>query len=255
MVLFILSVLLSYYSLIAFQSLVKLENKNTATTFYWVFDFFITVVSLASTVFFYSNEGKASKLFNYLAFAGVSWMITKILINIVMVLGDGFRLLEFASNWISLKFNSTENQPVFLESRRRFVGHVALMVASVPLTGLLYGMMEGKYDFKIHKETLYFHDLRTKLKNVYGTTTSNPDAYFRRSLLNFTSGFKSDILFVQGLNDAPIQMYSWSTFKQEVLSCRSCRNRLFVEITGGEQGSLFESPTAKTEFNNFINSH
>jgi hypothetical protein len=95
----------------------------------------------------------------------------------------------------------------------------------------------------------------TKLKNVYGTTTSNPNAYIQRSLLNFTNGFKSDILFVQGLNDAPIQMYSWPTFKQDVLSCTNCQKRQFVEIVGGEHGSLFESPTAKTEFNNFINNH
>jgi len=95
----------------------------------------------------------------------------------------------------------------------------------------------------------------SKLKNVYGTTSNNPNAYFQRSLLNFTNGFKSDILFVQGLNDTPIQMYSWPTFKQDVLSCTSCKNRQFVEITGGEHGSLFESPVAKTEFNNFINSH
>lgn len=95
----------------------------------------------------------------------------------------------------------------------------------------------------------------TKLRNIYGTTTSNPNAYFQRSLLNFTNGFKSDILFVQGLNDSPIQMYSWPTFKQDVLSCTNCQNRQFVEITGGEHGSLFVSPTAKTEFNNFINSH
>jgi hypothetical protein len=95
----------------------------------------------------------------------------------------------------------------------------------------------------------------TKLKNVYGTTTSNPNAYIQRSLLNFTNGFKSDILFVQGLNDAPIQMYSWPTFKQDVLSCTNCQKSQFVEIVGGEHGSLFESPTAKTEFNNFINNH
>jgi pimeloyl-ACP methyl ester carboxylesterase len=95
----------------------------------------------------------------------------------------------------------------------------------------------------------------TKLKNVYGTTTSNPNAYFQRSLLNFTNGFKSDILFVQGLNDTPIQMYSWPIFKKDVLSCTSCKNRQFVEITGGEHGSLFESPIGQTEFNNFINSH
>jgi hypothetical protein len=95
----------------------------------------------------------------------------------------------------------------------------------------------------------------TKLKNVYGTTTSNPNAYFQRSLLNFTNGFKSDILFVQGLNDTPIQMYSWPTFKQDVINCTNCLNKQFVEVAGGEHGSLFESPTAKTEFNNFINSH
>ncbi len=95
----------------------------------------------------------------------------------------------------------------------------------------------------------------TKLKNVYGTTTSNPNAYFQKSLLNFSNGFKSDILFVQGLNDAPIQLYSWPTFKKEVESCTNCQNSQFVEIVGGEHGTLFENSTAKTEFNKFIKSH
>ncbi|MBU3664093.1 MAG: hypothetical protein FGM41_12995 [Bacteroidetes bacterium] len=95
----------------------------------------------------------------------------------------------------------------------------------------------------------------TKLKNVYGTTAANPDAYFQRSLLNFTNGFKSDMLFVQGLNDTQIQMYSWPTFKQNVLSCTTCKNSKFVEIPGGEHGALFDSPAAKAEFNDFINSH
>ena len=95
----------------------------------------------------------------------------------------------------------------------------------------------------------------TKLKNVYGTTSSNPNPYFQRSLLNFTNGFKSDILFVQGLSDSPIQLYTWPTFKQDVLSCSNCQNSQFIEITGGGHGSLFESPIGKSEFNNFINSH
>jgi hypothetical protein len=94
----------------------------------------------------------------------------------------------------------------------------------------------------------------SKLKSVYGTTTTNSTAYFQRSLLNFTKGFKSDILFVQGLSDAPIQLYSWPTFKQDVMSCTNCQKSQFVEIVGGEHGSLFESPQAKTEFNTFINS-
>ena len=93
-----------------------------------------------------------------------------------------------------------------------------------------------------------------KLRNTYGTTNVNPGAYFQRSLLNFTNGFKSDILFVQGLNDSPIQLYTWPTFKQEVLNCTNCQGTQFVEVPGGTHPSLFTSPVAKTEFNNFINS-
>ena len=95
----------------------------------------------------------------------------------------------------------------------------------------------------------------TNLRNMYGTTSNNPNAYFQRSLLNFTNDFNSNILFVQGLDDSPIQMHSWPTFKQDVISCTNCQNRQFVEISGGGHVSLFESLTAKTEFNNFINSH
>lgn len=93
----------------------------------------------------------------------------------------------------------------------------------------------------------------SKLKKEYGTTTSNPNAYYLRSLLNYAGGYKSDILFVQGLNDSPIQLYSWSIFKLNVLNCTTCRNRLFVEVRGGHT-ALFDNSTAKVEFNNFLNS-
>ena len=94
-----------------------------------------------------------------------------------------------------------------------------------------------------------------KLRGVYGSTASNPTAYSNRSLLNFTKGFKSDILFVQGLSDSPIQLYSWPTFKEDILKCTTCKNSQFIEIAGGGHASLFESATAKIEFNNFIDSH
>ncbi len=91
------------------------------------------------------------------------------------------------------------------------------------------------------------------LSSAYGSTTTNPDAYFQRSLLNFTDGFKSDILFIQGLNDSSIQMYSWPGFKEGLLNCTNCKDIKFVEVPGAGHAALFESPSAKTEFNNFIN--
>lgn len=91
-----------------------------------------------------------------------------------------------------------------------------------------------------------------KLKNVYGLTTANSSSYFERSLLNFTDEFKSDILFIQGQDDSPIQMYSWPSFKQKVISCTNCQKSQFVDIPGGHT-ALFTNTSAKTEFNNFIN--
>lgn len=89
------------------------------------------------------------------------------------------------------------------------------------------------------------------LRNVFGTTLANANDYHQRSLLNYTTFFKSDILFIQGLEDMAFQMYSWLTFKKEELNCTNCQNRQFVEIPGGHT-AIFQSQTAKTEFNQFI---
>ncbi len=94
----------------------------------------------------------------------------------------------------------------------------------------------------------------TLLRNHFGATTMNPNAYFERSLLNFTNAFKADILFVQGLNDSPIQMYSWPRFKVSLLDCNNCQSIQFLELQGLGHNALFNSFLAKAEFNNFINS-
>lgn len=93
----------------------------------------------------------------------------------------------------------------------------------------------------------------TGLYNEYGSTSINPDAYYQRSLLNFTNGFKSEILFIQGMNDSPIQMYSWPLFKQQIEDCSDCQRSQFLELSGLGHNALFNSPEAKLEFNNFIN--
>jgi hypothetical protein len=93
----------------------------------------------------------------------------------------------------------------------------------------------------------------TLLHSTYGSTASDPDAYFERSLLNFTSGYKSDILFVQGLEDSPIQMYSWPVFKQQVTDCTNCQGTYFLELPGYGHQALFYSSEARKVFNDFIN--
>ncbi len=90
------------------------------------------------------------------------------------------------------------------------------------------------------------------LYDEYGSVTTNPDAYLERSLLNFTSGYQSDILFVQGLEDGPIHMHSWPTFKEDVEGCTDCQSTYFLELSGFGHAALFYNQGAIREFNNFI---
>jgi acetyl esterase/lipase len=90
------------------------------------------------------------------------------------------------------------------------------------------------------------------LAETYGSTTENPDAYMARSLLAFSSGFRSDILFVQGLDDSPIQMRSWPMFRARVEACADCRSRDVLELEGLGHPALFQSPEAQDVMNAFL---
>ena len=46
-----------------------------------------------------------------------------------------------------------------IPSRRKFISQLALGVAAIPFASLLYGMYQGKYNFKVLKYTLHFDDL------------------------------------------------------------------------------------------------
>ncbi|HEX2901807.1 MAG TPA: metallophosphoesterase, partial [Bacteroidia bacterium] len=46
-----------------------------------------------------------------------------------------------------------------MPGRRKFMGQLGLVIVGIPFAGALYGMLKGKYDFTLHKETLRFADL------------------------------------------------------------------------------------------------
>ena len=46
-----------------------------------------------------------------------------------------------------------------MPSRRKFISQIALGVAAIPFASLLYGMVQGRYNFRVLKYTLYFDDL------------------------------------------------------------------------------------------------
>jgi predicted MPP superfamily phosphohydrolase len=53
----------------------------------------------------------------------------------------------------------SDSGPVEMASRRKFIGQMGLVVAAIPFSGFLYGMLKGKYDFRVHRQRLAFPDL------------------------------------------------------------------------------------------------
>lgn len=79
----------------------------------------------------------------------VFW-VTKFVIAIFLIGEDVYRFIQFTRKSIQAKKLSKEN----IESRRRFVANVAYGFAAIPFFSLMYGIMYGKYDFRIHRKRL-----------------------------------------------------------------------------------------------------
>ena len=80
----------------------------------------------------------------------LSWLLFATLIS-VFFLGETFIRL------LCMPFRMKKEKVI--PSRRRFVSLIGLGVAAIPFAGMIYGMLWGKYNFRVIKHTLYFDDL------------------------------------------------------------------------------------------------
>lgn len=176
-----------------------------------------------------------------------------------VILGNNIKLAEAAYLWVKNKaekaldvkinkiFLAGHSQGGYLVSRLNTMYQTNGVIANAPGPLNLVFRCQLEESSKINSSSIC-----NQLKEKYGTTIENPKAYEEISLLNFTKGFKSDILFVQGLNDTPIQLYAWKIFKQEVAKNSNPQISKFVEIPDEGHNSLFNSSVAKKEFIEFI---
>jgi len=87
----------------------------------------------------------------------LTFFFTKLFFVIILLLGDLGRLFYGLGDRV-VHGEKTKGQ-LFFPARRKFISEVAILVAAVPFTGFFYAMLKGKYDYKLHKQTLYFDDL------------------------------------------------------------------------------------------------
>jgi len=120
------------------------------------------VISIGVTVAFlaglnsYSTDRGMTPLPEWRLSLLLTLFITKLIFLIIISLGDlGRFIYGIGDNVLNDK---PEGEP-FFPARRKFIIQAGLVLAALPFTGFIYAMIRGKYDYKVHRQTIYYDEL------------------------------------------------------------------------------------------------
>ncbi|MDN3674858.1 metallophosphoesterase [Flavobacterium branchiarum] len=141
--------------------------------------------------------------------------VPKIVITLVLLGEDIFRAGVGIVNYFIENPNTTTNSVI--PSRRKFVSQLAVGLAAVPFLSLIYGIFEGRYNFKVFKQTVFFPDLPdafdgfriTQISDVHSGSFDNPEKIsYAIDLINEQN---SDMILFTGdiVNTHATEMHPW----------------------------------------------
>jgi predicted MPP superfamily phosphohydrolase len=139
--------------------------------------------------------------------------VPKIVMSIVLLGEDVFRMAAGSVNYFIDKGANTG----FLPSRRKFVSQVGLGLAAIPFLSLIYGIFEGRYNYKVIKQAIYFPDLPdafdgftiTQISDVHSGSFDNPEKI--NYAIDLVNEQNSDLILFTGdiVNTHAKEMHPW----------------------------------------------
>jgi len=161
----------------------------------------VTVVFIAGFGSFSTARGM-TPFHEYMLSLFITFFITKLFFIIILSLGDLGRFLYGLINGI-VHPGRKAGQP-FFPGRRKFISEIAIVVAAFPFTGFLYAMIKGKYDYRVHRQTIYYDDLPqafdgftiTQISDIHSGSFDNTEAVQRG--INLAKAQKSDLFVFTG---------------------------------------------------------
>jgi len=165
------------------------------------------LISVGVTVLFLLGFGSFSTaqgmrpFHEYMLSLFITFFVTKIFFVIILSLGDLGRFLVGIFNHIGKSGAQTVS---YFPERRKFISEIAILVAAVPFTGFMYAMLRGKYDYKVHRQTLYYDDLPdafdgftiTQLSDIHSGSFDSTEAMQRG--IDMAQSQKSDLFVFTG---------------------------------------------------------
>ena len=244
-ILIVLIIALEIYTFQAFKTISK--SKLVRFSFLaisiavYVYFFFVT--------FSYNRTEGQTPQFQMAIGMLLTVSIPKLVIILLLFGEDIYRLiLKLIST-----FSMGEIKP--LATRRKFISQLAIAIAAIPFASFIYGIIQGKYNYKVIKYRLSFDDLPeafdgytiTQISDIHsGSFTNKEKIQYGVDLINDQ---KSDLLLFTGdiVNNKADEMDEWIT----VFDKLEAKEGKFSILGNHDYGDYMDWKNPEDKVNNF----
>lgn len=216
----------------------------------WVFCYFLLEVLINLGGVRYDSD----KLLVFAVF--FAFYILVIIVGGILLLEDVVRILVVTYTKIQSRFFARSLKR-YRPERRRFLSRMALFLGTIPFGTLLYGIFEGRYNFKVFRYELEFADLPdefdgysiTHFSDVHcgGLDDSSKVAY----AVDLINEQKSDIIFFTGdfIDRKSEELELW----KDVFSKLNAPDGMFSVLGNHDYGDYYDWASEKERKKDFQN--
>ncbi len=183
---------------------------------YWLFDIVLMVI-----IIYVGASGKMAggppKGGSYIMGLAVLSLAPKIIVTPFLLIEDIVRLIQGGYVGIQKMRHVIGSEDLHMWGRRKFVSQVALGVAAIPFIGTAWGMIKGKYDYRVHNVKIAFKDLPdafhgfkiTQLSDIHSGSLDDVAAVRRG--IELANAQKSNVVVFTGdlVNNVATEMDPW----------------------------------------------
>jgi|SRR6185312_110933 len=207
-ILFVVLILIDFYVhkglMTAFARASK-PVRRLISTLFWIAAVGFFSLLVYNIGVFSASTMTTSRPFKLLMASFVILYVPKVLFSLFLLVEDVIRLLRAIGLGTKKLVNK---EPVkaseLFQSRRRFISQSATILAGLPFIGGIYGVMKGKYNFRIHKAEIAYKDLPkefdgftiTQVSDIHCGSFGDMEEVLRG--VRLATAQNSDIMFFTG---------------------------------------------------------
>ena len=249
---FILFVFLAI-EIYAFQAFKTVSKNSWLTKTYILLNTLIFLNFFLRVIYVFQNELSYSDQFYGNLSIPFALFFTLVCFKLIIILFLFFEDISRAVLSIINFFFSFSDAKIF--ERRSFLSKIALLVASIPIPFVLYGIYKGRYNYKVYKYDLIFDDLPedfdgyqiTHISDIHSGSLKNKNSVeYAVRLINEQ---KSDLILFTGdiINNKSNELIKW----KDLLSTMKASDGKFSVLGNHDYGDYVNWNNKQEKEDNF----